>query len=143
MAASSSETITGPPRYTTMRDSTLSGRVIAELKNNPMQLDIYVWLVRRLHSARGQSNVSWEQFEEQFGGNYQRSRRFREAFKQNLHIVRLYYPDAGVWITDHGLILRRSGKHIPARGAAGGITANDVYRTLGDDRDGSGKLRQG
>lgn len=121
----------------------LSGRVIAELKNNPMQLDIYVWLVRRLHSARGQSNVSWEQLEEQFGGNYQRSRRFREAFKQNLHIVRLYYPDAGVWITDHGLILRRSGKHIPARGAAGGVTANDVYRTLGDDRDGSGKQRQG
>lgn len=120
------------PFYRAIRESSvpLSRNVVSELQNNPMQLDIYCWLVRRLYNLRQEVHVSWKQLEEQFGGNYQRSRRFREAFKANLHIVRLYYPNAGVWVTRDGLILRRSGKHIQPRRAAADVTATDVFNVL-------------
>lgn len=95
----------------------LATDVLRELQTHPMRLDIYCWLVHRMYRMRKrESRVTWHQLEEQFGGNYSRTRQFRAAFKTNLLAVRMYYPRARISVTKDGLLLRPSPKHIPQRG---------------------------
>lgn len=93
----------------------LARNVLRELQTHPMRLDIYVWLVHRLFNLRRETHISWAQLEEQFGGNYARRRAFVKAFTENLHVVRMYYPEARISTTKQGVILRRSGRHIGPR----------------------------
>lgn len=94
----------------------LSSAVIQQLKSQPMRLDIYAWLVRRLYSLRTpETHVSWDQLAAQFGAAYRQRRQFKAAFTRHLQVVRIYYPEARAYATSDGLILRRSPRHIPER----------------------------
>lgn len=94
----------------------LSSAVIQQLRSQPMRLDIYAWLVRRLYALRAsETHVSWEQLASQFGADYRHLRQFKAAFKRHLQVVRIYYPEARAYPTSAGLILRRSPRHIPER----------------------------
>lgn len=93
----------------------LARDVLRELQSHPMRLDIYVWLVHRLYKLPRETHISWAQLEQQFGGNYARRRAFVAAFTENLHVVRMYYPEARISTTKQGVILRPSARHVGAR----------------------------
>ncbi len=88
----------------------LDERVLAALANNSMALDIYVWLAQRLHrvSANKPQVITWKALEEQFGGGYSRTRKFRQNFKERLQLVLKFYHDAKIEETERGLKLKHS-----------------------------------
>jgi len=86
-------------------------RVIAALSNNAMAMDIYVWLVQRLHRVphNKPAKVSWKAISDQFGGdNYTQIRKFRQNFRTSMKLVMGYYQDAKVEDTRSGLVLYNS-----------------------------------
>jgi hypothetical protein len=88
----------------------LDERVLASLANNAMALDIYVWLAQRLHriSATKPQMITWKALEDQFGGTYSNSRKFRQNFRERLQLVLKFYQDAKIEETDRGLKLKNS-----------------------------------
>ena len=96
----------------------LEERALAALSHSAMALDIYAWLVQRLHRIPKphQQMVAWTLLHQQFGPDYARLRKFREVFLAALRQVHAVYPAAGLNITDEGLILRTSPPPIAKTG---------------------------
>jgi hypothetical protein len=88
----------------------LDERVLAALANNAMALDIYVWLAQRLHrvSPGKPQVITWKALGDQFGGTYSNPRKFRQNFKERLHLVLKFYHDAKIEETERGLKLKNS-----------------------------------
>jgi hypothetical protein len=82
----------------------LDPRALTALAGSAMALDVYCWLAQRLHRIEpGQDQfVSWPALQAQFGPDYTRSRRFREAFNAIIKRVKAVYPDAKIIKEDKG-----------------------------------------
>lgn len=102
-------------------------RAYRALSPSPMAMDIYSWCTYRMsYIKRPTRPIPWPILQAQFGSGFpfteQGTRDFKKAFKRNLDIVRLAYPDLRVDETSDrgGLILMPSKPHIPkvARGSA-------------------------
>ena len=87
---------------------------IAALKDNPVRLDVYSWLVQRLHRINPVKPdfVAWTVLYDQFGHGYKRMRAFRENFLKHLKAVHEVYPEARLDADTGGLTLYRSSPPI-------------------------------
>lgn len=72
----------------------LDMRVLQGLKRSPMALDIYSWLTYRMSYLKKPTNIPWPSLQLQFGSQYKRARAFREKFREQLNVVRVFYPQA-------------------------------------------------
>jgi hypothetical protein len=74
----------------------LDERAIAALSHSALAIDVYSWLVQRLHRIpyNGKQFVTWLQLKDQFGQGYARMDNFKAAFRQTLKVVLLQYQDA-------------------------------------------------
>lgn len=74
----------------------LDERAIAALSHSALAMDVYSWLVQRLHRIPyGEKQfVPWQQLKEQFGQGYGRMDHFKTAFRSTLKAVLLQYLDA-------------------------------------------------
>lgn len=95
------------------RSAPLSTRAIRQLRKSPMDLDVYAWLVHRLHQLGKPSTISWPQLSGQFGHSYSLLRKFRAFFGTSLKRVLEIYPEARVKLSPAGLVLLPSKPHIP------------------------------
>ena len=88
----------------------LDERAIGALSHSAMALDLYAWLAQRLHRIPKPHRqfIPWPVVKEQFGGDYERLRKFREKFLLALHQVHAVYPAAKLDVTDGGLFLYTS-----------------------------------
>ncbi|MFL5289349.1 MAG: replication protein RepA [Rhodopila sp.] len=87
----------------------LEEAAIRQLSNNSMGLDIYAWLVYRLHSLSGPTTVPWRAMMQQFGGGYTQMKHFKPRFLANLKLALAVYPDARVELDESpGLVLHPS-----------------------------------
>lgn len=95
----------------------LDHRAIAALAGSAMALDVYAWLVQRLHRIpHGQPQpISWEALRVQFGSGYGQVRFFRRDFLNVLQRVTSQYPAARINLTDTGLELHNSPPPVPKR----------------------------
>ncbi|MFT8247126.1 replication protein RepA [Roseomonas sp. BN140053] len=73
-----------------------------------MALDVYIWLVYRLHALKRDTDVSWAALYAQFGSGFKRIRAFRAQFHESLELALATYPEAQVSVDDKGLTLRPS-----------------------------------
>ena len=89
-------------------------RMLAKSRS-PMALDIYQWLTFRMSYLRKPAIIPWPALQLQFGGNYKRTRAFKEKFILQLKRVLELYPQADVEPSDSGLVLRPSATHVPMR----------------------------
>lgn len=88
--------------------------VIRALKQSPMALDIYSWLVYRYYNMGNKSSrPTWRQLEHQFGTACGRTRKFAELFQRALTQVHRYYPAARFEVQDKGLLLLPSPTPVP------------------------------
>lgn len=101
-------------------------RAYRALSPSPMAMDIYSWCTYRMsYIKRPTRPIPWPILQAQFGSGFpfteQGTRDFKKAFKRNLDIVRLAYPDLRVDETSDrgGLILMPSRPHIPKLGKPG------------------------
>ena len=76
----------------------LDERAVKALAHSAMGLDVYAWLVQRLHRVtRGRPQlVPWTALHEQFGQGYGRIRKFREVFLRALTVVHGQYRTARI-----------------------------------------------
>ncbi len=81
---------------------------VKALHDEPVALDIYVWLAYRLRILERDTPVSWAAIKDQFGLNYKTVRQFKYKFAPSLQKALAAYPDARVLIEDDCLILRPS-----------------------------------
>jgi hypothetical protein len=80
-----------------------------------MALDVYVWLAYRLHRIIKPTLVSWKALYDQFGGGFQRIRKFREQFREPLALALAAYPEANVEVDEKGVRMNPSAPPIPHR----------------------------
>lgn len=88
-------------------------------QRSPMALDIYNWLTYRMSYLRKDQLIPWELLQLQFGGDYKRTRKFKEKFLERLKLVKTVYPHAKVSLDDDGLVLSPSPSHIPFKAIRG------------------------
>lgn len=95
----------------------LDERAVAALAHSAMGLDLYTWLAQRLHRIpHGKPHfIPWTALRDQFGSNYSRLRKFREAFLSTLRAVRTQYRDARIEADRKGLVLRTSPPPVTRR----------------------------
>lgn len=76
----------------------LDERALASLSHNAMALDIYAWLVQRLHriDPKAPQFVTWAAIKDQFGMGYSQMYKFKQIFRGTLEIVKLQYPQARI-----------------------------------------------
>jgi hypothetical protein len=74
----------------------LDERAIAALAHSAMAIDVYTWLVQRLHRIpHGERQfITWLQLKEQFGQGYGRMDHFKTAFRTVLKTVLTEYHQA-------------------------------------------------
>jgi len=93
----------------------LDMRALKALKRSPMSLDLYMWLTFRNSYLKTPTVISWQQLQQQFGAEYNRTRAFREAFRDAMRKVLVVYPTAQVTDVDNGLMLSPSPTHVPRK----------------------------
>ncbi|EMM4514129.1 hypothetical protein WAQ86_004759 [Salmonella enterica] len=103
-------------------------RVLQALKQSPLAMDIYTWLVYRIFLLRAKGrpfvSIPWQALMAQFGSGYgstisaeltdedrkrvtdQAMRDFKKRFKLRLNEVLLFYPEAREAVEDEGNCLR-------------------------------------
>ena len=71
---------------------------LTALSNNVTALDLYTFLAHRLHRipANRPQFLAWKTLYDQFGGDYDRVRAFRDNFIKVLKLVRSLYTDARI-----------------------------------------------
>ncbi len=74
----------------------LDERTIGALSHSPMAMDVYSWLVQRLHRIPQNTRqfITWQQLKEQFGQGYNRMDNFKSAFRGVLNVVLSQYFEA-------------------------------------------------
>lgn len=85
------------------------------ISNQPLVIDIYVWLVHRLHTVRKPTIVGWQPLQAQFGAEYSRDRDFRRRFKEALAEAVAVYPEASIDCDERGVELRPSRPAVAPR----------------------------
>lgn len=88
----------------------LDHRALGALKHSALALDIYAWLAHRLCRIRESKGImiSWSNFKDQFGQEYNNSRNFKRTFLEALRQVNAVYPDAKLEQIHNGFILKPS-----------------------------------
>lgn len=74
-------------------------RALKSLKRSPLALDLYAWATYTAYSTQksGQSRfLSWEQLQEQFGGDYADTKEFARKARIALRKVQTVYPELGL-----------------------------------------------
>jgi hypothetical protein len=89
-------------------------RAMRWLKKSPMALDIYTWLTYRMSYLSKPTLIPWPVLQMQFGGDYTRTRAFKEFFLLRLKDVLCLYP-VRLEVLPEGLELRPSPPHVARR----------------------------
>jgi hypothetical protein len=86
---------------------------------NPLEQDVYSWLVRRMYTLRKPTLVKWDHLYTQFGENITPTAkpRFRERFKKALYdVTQKSYHDAKIQVENEGIRLYPSPLSIKNEG---------------------------
>ena len=92
----------------------LDERALGALAHSSMALDIYAWLVQRLHRipAGRPQFITWAAIKDQFGQGYGRMCDFKRVFRIAMKQVLIQYQAANVDEDGRGLTLRNSAPPI-------------------------------
>lgn len=96
----------------------LDERALTALSYNSMAMDIYAWLVQRLHriDSRKPQFVSWQNLKEQFGNGYADMSKFKQVFRRTLELARMQYIQSSLYeVKNKGYYLHHSPPPIPLK----------------------------
>jgi hypothetical protein len=93
----------------------LSEHSIAQILNNSMSIDIYIWLAYRLHSLQRPTRLSWHAVYDQFGTGFRSIHDFKKKFPNALQLALAVYPEARVDMEKNGFVLHPSHPPISKR----------------------------
>lgn len=93
-------------------------RALTALSHNSMAMDIYAWLVQRLHRIDPikPQFISWVNLKEQFGNGYTDMYKFKQVFRKTLNLTMMQYPKARLFEDKNkGYFLHNSPPPIPLK----------------------------
>ena len=96
---------------------------IKALSKQAMALDIYMWLVYRLHALSADRMVTWKALKSQFGSGFNEMHSFKTKFTRPdgpLAMALAAYPEAKVDVGKEGLTLKPSRPPVAVRAIARG-----------------------
>ena len=96
----------------------LDERALTALSYNSMAMDIYAWLVQRLHRIDYSKPqfVSWQNLKEQFGNGYADMYKFKQVFRKTLALARTQYLQSSLYeVKNKGFQLHHSPPPIPLK----------------------------
>ncbi len=106
-------------------------RAVRALAHSALALDAYAFLARRLHSLKKPVKVTWRQFHEQFGQEYQNHKDFKKEFVPAVRAALTVYPSAKVEQIIGGLLLHPSFPPVHRSSVAVSVgLADHVRRSL-------------
>jgi hypothetical protein len=83
----------------------VDSRVLHALSTSARRIDLVMWLGYRLTRLNDPLVLAWNPLQDQFGADYTRQRKFREAFKADVAAVSELLPKLRLRLTEHGLHL--------------------------------------
>jgi Plasmid encoded RepA protein len=86
----------------------LEEAAIKALANNSAAMDAYIWLAYRLHVLQSDKFVTWKALKGQFGTSYKELFHFKAKWPKALELALAVYPNAGIDVTDAGVVLKPS-----------------------------------
>jgi hypothetical protein len=87
---------------------TVDKAAVIAIRNSPMALDLYLWLVYRLHALEAETPITWSALWRQFGAGVSRLKNFKPVFAENIQLALGVYRSASVAITPTGVVLKPS-----------------------------------
>ncbi|WP_040237402.1 replication protein RepA, partial [Xanthomonas citri] len=92
-------------------------RVMLNLKDSPMAMDVFTWLAHRLYRIEGgrPTLLHWPAIKAQFGQEYADAKDFKKQFRVALRRVLMQYPKARVQSVAGGLLLAKSPPPVAPR----------------------------
>ena len=91
----------------------LDMRVLHELKQSPLALDLYSFLTYRVPFLKKDTLITYEQLAGQIGGEYSRVRDFKAKVLRYLKMIYQLYPDLKLEERSNGLMLKTSAPSVP------------------------------
>jgi hypothetical protein len=88
-------------------------RVVREIKDSPLAVDLYWWLGLRVSYLREPLMVSWAQLAEQLGADYSNSDEFARQVKKQLAVIAVAWPGLRYETPRGRLKLYPSPPHVP------------------------------
>ena len=86
----------------------LDMRVLATLKNSPLGLDLYMFIVWRTFRLDKSIFISWESLQEQLGGQYSNTYDFSKKCRFHINRIKAIRPDLNVTFVKGRLCLKPS-----------------------------------
>ncbi len=85
----------------------LDMRIIQEIQQSPLALDLYMWMIHRTFSTNSSNTkssfVTWKQLHDQFGANYGEISNFKKKLKPILRQIQSLSNNLFLEETDGGL----------------------------------------
>lgn len=98
-------------------------RVLREVKQSALAIDLYAWLTHRLARAQGSRTpqkpvvLSWQQLHDQFGTAYKEARFFAAEAKKELRRIQVVWPELRYETPRGRLVLYPGEPHVPRKPA--------------------------
>lgn len=78
-------------------------RVLRALSNSARRLDLMLWVTYRITRLPSKLVLDWTPLKEQFGEGYTRPRAFKEAFAEDVAVLKELFPKLPLKLTERGL----------------------------------------
>jgi hypothetical protein len=74
----------------------LDWRILKEIKQSPMALDLYMWLTHRMSYLNEPVVIKWETLQQQFGADIGRIDNFRAKVRHHLKKIKAFWQDLNI-----------------------------------------------
>lgn len=127
-------------------------QAVKSLKRSPLAIDLYCWLCWRVHRLEPEASVTigYKSLQDQFGGEYKRTRDFKAALSEALEKVEAVLPQLKYEMGSRGLVLTGIPKRdlpVPPKEAENRLTLarepKSVYDLSARDLIRAGKYSRG
>jgi hypothetical protein len=90
----------------------LDMRIIKEIRQSPLALDLYSWLTHRVSYLERDQRISWEAIAAQVGGDYKDIKEFRNEALKQIEKIRCFWPQLRTETVRGGLLLKPSSPSV-------------------------------
>lgn len=104
------------PFFNMVKDASvpLDYRIIRDIKQSPLAIDLYTWMVHRTYNNQSVADISikksfiaWYQLHNQFGANYARVEDFKRKVKPYLRLIQSMSRNLSLQEAHGGLIIKK------------------------------------
>jgi len=90
----------------------LDWRILKELKQSPMALDLYMWLTHRMSYLQNPVAIRWETLSKQLGADIKDIHSFRQQVRKHLRVIKTVWKDLKIEDSESDALRLITGKSL-------------------------------